>query len=397
MLDDISKSVAAAYEKIESAAPAETPVETPAPVESEAPAAATAPEADKTHKAADQPRKDDGKWDKKPKDAKPAKDAGAKIDQKHVDDETKRTEKALAKAEADAAPLEQKDEPKAAPIQAPKHWSTARKADFAKLPADAQKFVADGYAQLEREHSQRLQALQPHLKLAETAQKWGTYLHQIGVDGATALNAMLTAEAKLRLGTPAEKKAALQKLATDYGIPIEAPQQGEQQQEYVDPQVQALRQQLAQQEQWIQRQTQNQQQAWRDQQKQHRNGLVTQIASFADEKDGAGNPVHPHFEDVADDMAILAEAEQAAGRKVDLKTLYDKAVWSNPQIRQRMLDERREAAVAKAREEAQTRLAASQRAAVPNAGAPSGTSSAPPRFKSPREATEWAWEHASQA
>ncbi len=137
--------------------------------------------------------------------------------------------------------------------------------------------------------------------------------------------------------------------------------------------------------------------AQRAAQERMQQSIVNQISSFADERDANGNPVHPFFEDVADDMAILVQAERAAGRSPDLKTLYDKAVWSNQALRQRILDEQREAAVERAKQAAQTRVANAQQAAVSVSGSPSGTGNSPPRHKNVSEAVNWAWEQASRA
>lgn len=388
--DPIHTAVEAAYAAVESQAPVETPAETLEKVEVAPVEAVEQTESEKPHKAADQPRKDDGKFDKKTGEKAAVKAAPEKADPK-----------AAKPAEKKPEATEQPPADKPAPLAAPKHWSDARKEQFAKLPPDAQKFAAEAYGQFEREHSQRMQALQPHLKLAETAHKWGSYLQQIGTDGATAFHALLTAEAKLRTGTPAEKRAAFHKLATDYGIPLdqyaqEAVQQ-QAQQPYVDPQVQTLQQQLEAQSRWITQQEQNQRQAATQQEERVKDGLVNQISSFANEKDAAGNPVHRYFEDVADDMIVLVHAEKAAGRAIDLKTLYEKAVRYNPTVYQRYVDEQRQAAVERAKTAASARVEASQKAAVSTVGAPSGTGPSSPRFKGVEDTVSWAYDQASRA
>ncbi len=385
--DPIHAAAEAAWDKAATQAPVETPVPEASPaVESppETPVdAKPEPPEDKPLKAAEQPRKDDGKFDKKPKDSKetPIKDAKP---------ETKPAEQAKP---VGVPKPEEKPAPK---VEAPKHWKIQDREEFLAAPPKTQQWILRREQERERDYTQRVQALQPHAKLAETAGKWAGYLQQIGADGPTAFNALLTAEARLRMGTPAEKQAALQKLAKDYGIPLEQAAQPVEQQ-YVDPQVQSLQQVVARQNQTLAQLTQQQQMAQRAAQERMQQSIVNQISSFADERDANGNPVHPFFEDVADDMAILVQAERAAGRSPDLKTLYDKAVWSNQALRQRILDEQREAAVERAKQAAQTRVANAQQAAVSVSGSPSGTGNSPPRHKNVSEAVNWAWEQASRA
>ncbi len=57
------------------------------------------------------------------------------------------------------------------------------------------------------------------------------------------------------------------------------------------------------------------------------------IDSFADEKDAAGKPLHPHFDAVLPQMIELYQANPNR----DLRETYDTAVWMNPQLRNTLI------------------------------------------------------------
>jgi len=86
------------------------------------------------------------------------------------------------------------------------------------------------------------------------------------------------------------------------------------------------------------------------QQKSRMQQVQNQIAEFQAAKDEAGNPVHPHFETVQNEMARLIQAGVAG----DLKDAYDKAVWANPDLRAQQLEAERKAADVRLRAERRT-------------------------------------------
>lgn len=72
------------------------------------------------------------------------------------------------------------------------------------------------------------------------------------------------------------------------------------------------------------------------------------IETFKTAKDAAGNLLHPHHEEVAEDMAAFIRANQ----RMTLEEAYERAVWANPAARQKVQQAEREAADRKARSEA---------------------------------------------
>lgn len=97
----------------------------------------------------------------------------------------------------------------------------------------------------------------------------------------------------------------------------------------------------------------------------------TELETFKSAQDGKGNLLHPHFDDLEDDMLQLAQAAIAARRPVPpLMTLYETAVWANPSTRKAKLAADQKAQQAKAADEARAKAAAAKKAASSVTGAP---------------------------
>ena len=64
------------------------------------------------------------------------------------------------------------------------------------------------------------------------------------------------------------------------------------------------------------------------------------VDSFADAKDDKGKQLHPHFDEVAQQMAGMVQSELASGREVDLAKLYEQACWAVPSVREKLLASR---------------------------------------------------------
>ena len=62
-------------------------------------------------------------------------------------------------------------------------------------------------------------------------------------------------------------------------------------------------------------------------------GIEAQVQQFAEAKDESGNPAHPYFGEVYEDMVGLAQQRPGVG----LDQLYDAAIWGNPGVRAKVL------------------------------------------------------------
>jgi len=90
-----------------------------------------------------------------------------------------------------------------------------------------------------------------------------------------------------------------------------------------------------------------------------------EINTWTAETDSDGNLLHPYFAEVEDAMMGLAQLDRAQGRTPVLNDLYDRAVWANKAIREKLQASQREAedrslaAARKAKADAAARAGAS--------------------------------------
>lgn len=88
------------------------------------------------------------------------------------------------------------------------------------------------------------------------------------------------------------------------------------------------------------------------------------VQQFRDAKDADGNPVNPHFDALQSEMSIIAEQLRRAGKTIDLKTVYDRAVMLNPEISALVEADKKKAADAAARQEKMAALNKAKRASA---------------------------------
>ena len=159
-------------------------------------------------------------------------------------------------------------------------------------------------------------------------------LQSLGITPDKAVGELMAADHKLRHGSDSQKNAYFAQLAQSYGINlanVSAPEQ-----QYIDPNVQALQNEVQQQRAWIQNQSLLGQQ-------QAEQTLNSEISAFA------ADPTHSHFESVKGHMAALLQA----GQVPDLASAYEQAVYANPQTRALVIAEQQNAARAEASKKAQ--------------------------------------------
>jgi hypothetical protein len=133
-----------------------------------------------------------------------------------------------------------------------------------------------------------------------------------------------------------------------------------QQEEYIDPQVATLRQQLAEVQAHLNQSAQQQQYAAQQQQAaQYQQSFAmtnNAIENFASQTGQDGKPLYPFFNDLEEDMAIEIES----GRAKTVHEAYERAQWSNPFTRSKLLARQRSSENARNRNRAmEARRAAS--------------------------------------
>lgn len=260
----------------------------------------------------------------------------------------------VAKPDVSATPL-QTPKPEDDPF--PKSWKQEHAKHWSAIPPELKKYI--------REHEEQTrQAMvkqdEDRLTGKQLREMINPYLPSIQAQGMTiqqAFQGMLQQNFILRHGTPQEKRDLLLNAAKIYGIDLSTPI--ETQQSWVDPQVQALQQQLAEIRTF---QQQQQQQA----QFQEKASIDSQIAAFA------SAPGHEHFQKVQVRMGALLASNQADG----LEDAYKQAIWADPELRSTLLAGQQADAEAKRAAEAKAKATAARNASGSVRGSSSGLATA---------------------
>lgn len=319
-----------------------------------------------------------------------AEDITAAIEEAEADAAAAETEEAKAngkdtdaapdKGEGDAAPVGEEEAKKAAPEGdggaetegdkasaaeaggAPEHWSSEDKEVFNSQTPEAQTWMIEKSKSLEAGYAEKFKEV---AGLKKAIDPWGGYLQQIGATPELAIQYLIGAEYQLRTGTPAVKREALLKIAKDYDIDLEQAEGGEGEEDFTDPAVKALQEEVTKLGGLVTSQQHAQTQG-------QQNVAESEIQAFAEEKTEAGQPAHPHFNEVLEDLVMQARVEAAQGRKPNLKDLYDRAIWSNPAVRAKLVSAEKETDAKKRAGAAKEKEQKARQAASSVSGAPAG-------------------------
>lgn len=277
-----------------------------------------------------------------------AKDAGAAEKQAADPDatETAEAEPSATDETSDQGKVVEKAEPEAPKppaIDPPQSWSAAERSHWGSLPPEVQQTVLRRESDFQRQMQQYAERIKQD-PVRQALDPVRQQLQLSGTDEAAYIRSLVTA-AQLLEQKPYE---AIAWLAQQKGVDLArfaAPPEDDQ--NPIDPRLQALNSRVEQVTQYLAEQERRaQQQAAQAQQSMTQN-LQKAIGDFA------ADPANRYYERVRDDMAALARA----GVSDDLKTLYDRAIWSNPDIRAELEAER----IAAARAELEAKFAAQRK------------------------------------
>lgn len=250
-------------------------------------------------------------------------------------------------------------------IEPPAHWSEADKAKFREVPESSRGWIMERHRAMEGDYTRKMQGLsnftREYAPVEELFKPYMADLQKNGHTKASLIQAWAAAELKLNQ----DPLGGIMSIARSYGVTPEqlaqAVQQNPnlgQQQSVIDPRLTQMQQRLEHFERAVQQQ----------QIQTTRSG----IDQFAEMKNADGSLLHPHFDEVVDDMARLAQVERSAGRVPDMKRLYETAVWANDGTRSKLLSARETAAQKQQAEAAKTKSASARRAGSSVTGAPNG-------------------------
>jgi hypothetical protein len=247
-------------------------------------------------------------------------------------------------------------EPEPDALSAPKTWPAEHREAFEHLPEDQRSFMLQREQERDAAFTRKTTDLAEQRRQVESLQGvLAPYKQQMqahGISEAEYVSRLMTYDNALRQNP----KLALQNLAQHYGIRLS----GDSGVDYVeetpsDPQILQLQQQLNQTQAHIQTMQQSQVMAQQQQ-------LVDQVEGFSTAKDAKGNLKHPHFEKLRERMGRLVNAgettdlNEAYGMALRLDNdLYNEAIANERNAVSKKEDDRRKAAVQKAKKIQPTR------------------------------------------
>ena len=232
-------------------------------------------------------------------------------------------------------------EPETTLKQPPQSWSKEQHETWSKLPPEAQNYIElrekqmlDGIEEYKNGHHYAqtiVQELSPYMEDFRAA----------GVDEINGIKSLMQHHRAITQGSLEQRQEAFLQIGIASGL---IPQEGQPQ---IDPQVMAIRQELNQ----LKQMEQQRQQGFISQQKAQ---LNQEIQAFADA------PGHEYFDDVADDMVIQLKAG------VDLQTAYDRAIWANPGVREKIMQKQMDDKLNETKERKRQEAIAAKKAASTN-------------------------------
>ena len=294
-----------------------------------------------------------------PDAGQPARDAQGRFIAKPAGEQSAPADPALATEKPSSTQQPQpidpaaQAQPAASSNQPPQHWSAEDRAIFEKLPQEGKDFLLRRHTEMERDYTQKTQANAAAINFAgEIAQVFTTPEMQkvmVSIDGQRISPQWAVsqwAEMHRRAMDPnPEVRAGLlrdmvQRLKLDpaavFGTKQPAPG-ALSEQDLADPAIRYFADNLGRTASDVQA-LRNELQSLRNQDIERQNTEAVRISrqaidTFADEKDAAGNPLHPHFDAVLPEIMSMFRADPNA----NLAQVYETAIWMNPTTRQAML------------------------------------------------------------
>lgn len=242
------------------------------------------------------------------------------------------------------------DEPSGEDV--PAHWPEERKQAYSSIKDEAaRKLVLEMSKDMEAAHTKRSQEVAETRRQIDSAlEPLQPVLQQHGLDSVSGVRELVKHYQDLQpwvQGLKQNPKETIQALAKQYRVDFD----GLDADEYIDPDVKALKDEIAQLKGYIGQQTQTQQQAQMQTYQQ-------QIQDFANAQDESGNPKHPHFEAVRPKMSRLL----AGGLASSLEDAYEQALYLKPETRQQLTQQQIDAKLAEDRKQREDELEKAKKA-----------------------------------
>lgn len=229
--------------------------------------------------------------------------------------------------------VDEEDEPAPEDLEAPEHWdeeltaafdgidSEAAKAAFLKKSNSMDKAFGDKNHKLSEQ-------VKDYEKITELVAPWDAQIKSSGMTPYDAISNVMNAYQGLQQNPVAGVTQIINSLdkASQDAILKEFIQDGDTAEGYVDPEIQGLRDKL-------ERLTGQVQQTNQYSVDNERARVNNQVELFRDAVGDDGKSLYPHFEAVESDMVSYIQQGHS------LKDSYDKAIWANPDVRAKMIED----------------------------------------------------------
>ena len=240
------------------------------------------------------------------------KEKAAKTDKESDDDGL------IADDDGDEQSLDDDGEEESADkLEAPEHWAEKDKEVFNSQTKEAQEWLLDRHKAMEGDYTRNRQEFafkERQFDAIEDALKpYQQEFQRAGLDYAGAVRQLASWDTALRQGG----RDAVMQLAQAYNIDLNEPESDE----YIDPQVKSVQDEIKQ-----LKTLQSQQLQAAQQQRQQQ--ILTTIESFRTATDEQGNLAHPHFDTLQNDITQLWQA----GMVNNLDDGYRKALALHPEL-----------------------------------------------------------------
>ena len=228
-------------------------------------------------------------------------------------------------------------------VEAPAEMSADQRVAFKALPVDAQRQVAERYAEVRRTLTQKTEEIsKERAKIEEFEKVFEPHRQNLELHGITPAQAAsrLLAAQRLLEQNPVE---GFNWLAKSLGVDLRqlAPQP-DKEEEFLDPTVKALKDEVS-----SLRAELNQQRVGTQSAKAQEVQKI--ISDFKSAKDEAGNLKHPHF----DNPDVQAVISGLVGQGKTLDEAYERAVFVLPEVRTKIAEDAAKAAQAEAAKKAE--------------------------------------------
>lgn len=228
-------------------------------------------------------------------------------------------------------------------VEAPAEMSAEQRVAFKALPIDAQRQVAERYAEVRRTLTQKTEEVaKERTKYQELETAFEPYRDELALQGTTPAQAAARLLAAQRALTR-DPVNGLKWLSQSLGVDLrQLTPQPDKEEEFLDPAVKALKDEVR-----SLRAELNQQQVGVQQSRMSEAQKI--LEDFKTAKDEAGNLKHPHF----DNPDVRAVISGLVGQGKTLGEAYERAVFVLPEVRSKIAEDAAKAAQAEAAKKAE--------------------------------------------